>query len=206
MRMKMVRSVLTSLGLVCSSLWVGLSSAAAQELGAAQSTPAGQVGQPSSTATAAFPSDARIAIVDVDRVASLSSEGKAATAKLEELRNKKQAEVSARGKEVEALQAKLAQTSSLVDDAERVRQQRELERARLNLQRFTADAQAEVQEAQQETIRWFNTRLFPVINAIATEKKLWAIFQAENALWFDPAIDLTEEVARRLDAASTPKR
>ncbi len=197
----MTRAILPSLGLVCTFLCVSPSSAAVQ------STLPGQNNQPSPTATAAaFPSDARIAIVDVDRVAALSSDGKAATAKLAELRDKKSAEVSARGKEVEALQAKLAQSSSLVDDAARARLQREFERARLDFQRLTADAQAEVQAAQEETIRSFNTRLFPVINDIAIEKKLWAIFQAENALWFDPAIDLTEEVAKRLDAASTPKR
>jgi Skp family chaperone for outer membrane proteins len=139
-------------------------------------------------------------------VASLSSEGKAAAAKLDDLRSKKSAEVSARGKAVEALEAKLAQPTSIVDDAGRVRLQREFERARIDFQRFTADAQAEVQDAQRETIRWFNSKLFPIVNQLATEKKLWAIFNADDALWYDPAIDLTEEVARRLDAATASKR
>jgi Skp family chaperone for outer membrane proteins len=86
-----------------------------------------------------------------------------------------------------------------------VRLQREFERARIDFQRFTADAQAEVQAAQQETIRWFNTKLFPVINELASEKKLWAIFNAEDALWFNPSLDLTEEVAKRLDAAAAKR-
>lgn len=192
----MTRTTVLSLGLGCAFLLAGVTPASAQALGLAQ-------GQ---RELAAFPADARIAIVDVDRVAALSGEGKAATAKLEDLRNKKTAEVSARGKEVEALQAKLAQTGSLVDDAGRLRLQREFERARIDFQRFTADAQAEVQAAQQETIRWFNTKLFPVINELATEKKLWAIFNAEDALWFNPSLDLTEEVAKRLDAAAVSKR
>ena len=197
----------TFLVLGCAFLFAGASPAAAQRLELAPATTLSQTDQPSRPgALDAFPSDARIAIVDVDRVASLSSEGKAATAKLEDLRNKKSAEVSARGKEVEALQAKLAQTGSLVDDAGRLRLQREFERARIDFQRFTADAQAEVQAAQQETIRGFNIRLFPVINELATERKLWAIFQAEDALWFNPAIDLTEEVAKRLDASAASKR
>jgi Skp family chaperone for outer membrane proteins len=192
----MTRTTVLSLGLGCAFLWAGVTSASAQGIGLGQ-------GQ---RELAAFPADARIAIVDVDRVAALSGEGKAATAKLEDLRNKKTAEVSARGKAVEALQAKLTQTSSLVDDAGRVRLQREFERARIDFQRFTADAQAEVQAAQQETIRWFNTKLFPVINELASEKKLWAIFNAEDALWFNPSLDLTEEVAKRLDAAAASKR
>ena len=197
---------LTCLAFGVALLATGVTDVAAQgaKLTSASSLP--QVDQPARLSAAAFPDEARVAIVNVDRVASLSGEGKAAAAKLEDLRNKKSAEVSARGKEVEALQAKLAQTDSLLNDTARLRLQREFERARIDFQRFTADAQAEVQEAQRETIRWFNSRLFPVINQIATEKKLWAVFNAEDALWFSPALDLTDEVARRLDAAATPKR
>ncbi len=201
----MTKTTLTSLGLGCAFLMSSVTSAVAQRLDVAPAAPLVQADQTARLSSAAFPDDGRIAIVNVDRVASLSGEGKAATAKLEDLRNKKSAEVSARGKEVEALQAKLTQTDSFLNDAARVRLQREFERARIDFQRFTADAQAEVQEAQKETIRWFNARLFPVINQIATEKKLWAIFNAEDALWFAPALDLTEEVAKRLDQSTVKK-
>lgn len=187
-------------------LVAGASSASAQSTGLAASSVPPQLTQPVRPQTSAFPPDARVAVVNVDMVASLSSEGKAAAAKLDDLRSKKSAEVSARGKAVEALEAKLAQSTSIVDDAGRVRLQREFERARIDFQRFTADAQAEVQDAQRETIRWFNSKLFPIVNQLATEKKLWAIFNADDALWYDPAIDLTEEVARRLDAATASKR
>jgi outer membrane protein len=147
----------------------------------------------------AFPEDARVAYIDIDRVAALSGQGKAAAAKLDDLRNKKSAEVSARGKEVEALQAKLTQGETVLNDSARARLQRQFERARIDFQRFSEDAQAEVQEAQRETLRGFNAQLFPVIAQIASEKKLWAVFGAENLMWYNPAIDLTEEVAKRLD-------
>ena len=146
-----------------------------------------------------FPEDARIAYVDIDRVAALSGEGKAAAAKLDELRNKKAAEVSARGKEVEALQTKLTTTASILNETTRRQLERQFQRAQIDFQRFSEDAQAEVQEAQRETLRGFNAQLFPVIDQIAKEKKLWAVFGNDNAMWWNTAIDLTEEVARRLD-------
>lgn len=193
---------MTRLTCVLAALLVaGASSASAQSSDLASSSALPQRDPPVRPQASAFPDDARVAVVNVDMVASLSTEGKAAAAKLEDLRNRKSAEVSARGKAVEALEAKLAQSTSIVDDAGRVRLQREFERARIDFQRFTADAQAEVQDAQRETIRGFNSRLFPIVTQLATEKKLWAIFNAEDALWFDPAIDITEEVARRLDAS-----
>jgi len=146
-----------------------------------------------------FPEDARIAYVDIDRVAALSGEGKAAAAKLDELRNKKAAEVSARGKEVDALQAKLTTTASILNETTRRQLERQFQRAQIDFRRFSEDAQAEVQEAQRETLRGFNAQLFPVIDQIAKEKKLWAVFGTDNAMWWNTAIDLTEEVARRLD-------
>ena len=48
--------------------------------------------------------------------------------------------------------------------------------------------------------------LVQVIGQIAKEKKLWAVFGNDDALWFNPVLDLTEEVAKRLDAGVAPKR
>jgi outer membrane protein len=158
------------------------------------------------TAVSGFAAEARVAYVDVERVASLSSEGKALAAKLQDLRAKKSAEVTERSKAVEALQSKLAQTGSVLDEVVRLRLEREFQRAQLDFQRFTADAQAEVQDAQQEILRTFNSRVFPIIGEIAREKKLWAVFGSENLLWYSPEVDLTQEVAARLDATAAPAK
>jgi len=167
--------------------------------------PAVQNEQPA-RAAAGISDEARIAFVDIERVAALSGEGKAAAAKLQDLRAKKSEEVASRSRQVEALQAKLVQSDPVLNDASRVRLQREFQRAQIDFQRFSEDAQAEVQAAQQETRRGFNAQLFPVIGQIAKEKKLWAVFGNDDALWFSPVLDLTEEVAKRLDAAVAPKR
>lgn len=153
------------------------------------------------TARAAFPEDARIGYVDIERVAALSNEGKAATAKLGDLRKRKDAELAESSKQLESLQQKLAQSASVMAEPALGRLRRDFERARINFQRLSEDAQAEVQDTQQQLLRQFTERLFPVIGQVATEKKLWAVFGDENnPLWYLPAIDLSEEVAKRLDA------
>jgi Skp family chaperone for outer membrane proteins len=161
---------------------------------------------PSQPARAAFPADARIGYVDLERVASLSSEARAATTKLQDLRAKKAAEVAERGKQVDLLRQKMTQGSALLSETAMTRLQREFERAQIDFQRFSEDAQAEVQATQQELLHAFTSRLFPLVGEVATEKKLWAVFSNQsNLLWHAPAIDLSEEVARRLDAAA-PKQ
>lgn len=156
-------------------------------------------------ASLAFPDSARVAFVDVDQVAALSAAGKAAAARLHELRDKKAAELSERGKQVDALQAKLVQGGTVLTDVARRRLEREFQRAQVDFQRLTEDAQEDVRELQQELLQAFTAQLFPVIENIAKEKNLWAVFSSEAAtLWHNPALDLSEEVARRLDGASKP--
>jgi len=170
---------------------------------AAQSpvTQASQVG--GDAVTMAFPAEARVAYVDVDRVAALSAEGKAANAKLNDLRAKKAADLQARSKQVQALQDKINQGTNVLNDGTRVRLQRDFQRAQIDFQRASEDAQSEVQEAQQETSQAFSARLFPIIGEVAKEKKIWAVFGTETSLlWHDAAMDLSEEVAKRLDAST----
>jgi outer membrane protein len=178
--------------LVCVGLTVCVVSASAQAL------PANT--QPSS-AVARFPADARIAYVDLDRVAALSSAGKAAAAKIDELRSKRATELAERSKQVSALEQKMTQSAAVLNDDGRIRMQREYQRARVSFERLRDDAQAEVQDLQEELLRAFTARVFPVIGDVAKERKLWAVFSKEASLiWHDPAVDLTEEIARRLDA------
>ena len=84
----------------------------------------------------------------------------------------------------------------------RVRLQRDFQRAQVDFQRASEDAQNALQEAQQETSQAFSAKLFPIIGEVAREKKIWAVFGNDSGLlWHDPATDLSEEVAKRLDAS-----
>lgn len=151
----------------------------------------------------AFPADARIAYVDVDRVASVSAEGRAARANLEALSAKRAADLEARRKKVGTLQEKLAGAATVLDAAAAAALQREFQRAQVDFRRASEDAQADIDSARQDAMNAFSAKLFPIIGAISKEKKIWAVFGADSGLaWHDPAIDLTAEVARRLDAAA----
>jgi Skp family chaperone for outer membrane proteins len=169
----------------------------------AQSFTASGVARPiERQAREAFPKDARIGYVDLERVAALSSEGKTASAQLAALRTKKTAEVAERSKQVELLQQRLSAGSAVLNEAAYARLQREFQRAQLDFQRFSDDAQAELQDTQQQLWRAFTTRLFPVVGLVATERNLWAVLSSDaSLLWHLPAIDLSEEIAQRLDAA-----
>ena len=151
-----------------------------------------------------FPQGARVAFINIQRIASESAEGKASTARVKALYDKKVAESSDRQKALAAAQQKLQQGGAVLSDQARAQLEKEVERLQVELQRFTEDGQKEVQGLQQELQTDFQKKLVPVINTVASELGLHLVFsQVDSGLvWADPGLDLTAEVIRRFDAAT----
>ena len=158
---------------------------------------------PASPPKVAFPDDARIAFVNLNYVFASSREGKAATTELQALQNKKSADISAKTKEVQALEQKLTQGTMVLNDEARGRLEREVTRAKVDFERLVQDSQAEVQERQQQFQRAFSRKLFPAIGEVAKTRNLWAVFSTteENLLWHQAALDISEEIVVRIDGA-----
>jgi Skp family chaperone for outer membrane proteins len=102
-----------------------------------------------------------------------------------------------------ANQEKLQKSGSLLADAARQALEKDIERQQVEIQRFTQDAQAEVQELQAELQNEFQRRLLPVIDAVAQEKALLMIFSVADAgvVWANPGLDVTGDVIKRFDTA-----
>lgn len=156
---------------------------------------------------APFPEGAKIAFVDVQRIATESIEGKAATSKLDALRNKKTNELNEKNKALQANQQKLQQQSGVLSVEAQGQLQKEIEKQQVEIQRFTQDAQAEVQELQQELQVEFQKKLFPIIGQVAVEKNLHMLFSQGDSgiIWAAPGLDITADVIKRFDAAGSVK-
>jgi outer membrane protein len=164
-------------------------------------TPAAPAAQP--TPPKPFPEGAKIAFIDPQVIASGSVEGKAATARIQELTKKKTAEIQQKQKQAQDLQTKLQQGGTVLSDAARGQAEKDLQRLQRELQGMQEDANAEVQELQQQLQADFLTKLNPIIDQVATEKGLHLIFSTESGiLWGFSGLDLSQEVIKRFDAAA----
>jgi outer membrane protein len=154
---------------------------------------------------APFPQGAKIGFVDIQRVVNESAEGKASSAKVNALVQKKQAEGVEKNKQLQANQQKLQQSGGVLSDAARGQLEKEIERQQVESQRFQQDAQSEINELTQELQNEFIKKVRPVLQQVATEKGLHALFNADAAgvAWADPGLDLTTEVVKKLDAGAS---
>jgi outer membrane protein len=144
----------------------------------------------------------RMAFLDLQRVAAESAEGKVASGKVQELTKKKTGELAEKTKALQANQEKLKQGASVLNDAARAQTQREIDRLTVEIDRFQEDANAEVQQLQQELQGDFQEKLRPVVDALVKELAIGLLFSAGDAgaIYVDPSLDITGEVIKRFDS------
>jgi outer membrane protein len=173
----------------------------------AQTTPAPTQPAPTLQPPAPFPAGAKVGLVNLQLIAQNSVEGKAASGRVQALIQKKQAEGADKAKQLQANQQKLQTSGGVMSETARTALERDIERQQKEGERFQQDAQAEVNELQQELQGEFQKKLFPLLQELAKEKGLHALLSAQDAgvIWADPGIDLTSEAIKKLDAATAPK-
>lgn len=149
-----------------------------------------------------FPADAKIGFVDPQMVLELSVAGKAGLARLNQLAEKKQAEIAARNKAAVALDQEIRANQSVWSASVATQKQAELTKLQNELQYLQTQAQSEHDALQQQVLSEFQDKVIPVIEQLRQEKGLWAILTpGAQAAAVDARLDLSAEVIKRLDAA-----
>jgi outer membrane protein len=154
-----------------------------------------------------FPEGAKIAYVVLQRIANESAEGKAATAKIQALQQKKAAELNEKNKQLQSIQAKLEKEASVMSATAQADLAKQAERLNTEIQRFTQDAQQEIQDLQNQLQQQFQQRIEPVLAQVGQEKGLHFIFNGPDSglVWADVALDISTDVIKKLDAAPAAK-
>ena len=167
----------------------------------APAAPAAPAAQAAPAPPAPFPQGAKVAFVNLQAIAQLSADGKSAATKVNAVAQKKQTEAADKAKLLQSNQQKLETSGSVMSEAARTQLQKDIERQTVEGQRFEQDAQAELNELQQQLQAEFQTKLMPVLEALSKEKGLQVLFSAGDSgvIWAEPGIDLTLEAVARLD-------
>jgi outer membrane protein len=153
----------------------------------------------------------KIAYVDLQRAFAEADEGRAAKAKLEQMRDAKQKEID---KEQEALKKEkdtYDKQAATMTEATRNAQQTELQRKFVDLQQRFEKGRAELAQNERETLSSILAKMQPIIQSIAQRDGFTMVFEkTDSGLLYAPAsLDLTNELIRQFNekykvAGSTP--
>ncbi len=152
---------------------------------------------------APFPEGAKVAFVVLQRIANESADGKAASAQIQGLQQKKAAELADKQKQLQGIQAKLEKEGTVMSATAQADLTKQAERLNTEIQRFTQDAQQELAELQQQLQQQFEARVTPVLDEVRKEKGLLMIFNGPDSglVAADPGLDISMDVIKKLDAA-----
>lgn len=155
---------------------------------------------------APFPQGAKIAFINIQTIAAGSTVGKDASKKLQDLNSKKVAEINDKQKQLQALQTKLNQGTSVMNDNARGQLEKDIDKLQRDIQFSQQNAQAEMNELQNDLQGEFQQKLIPIVKAVAEEKGLHAVFSIGDSgvAYYDPGLDISEEVIKRLDGTAKP--
>jgi outer membrane protein len=148
-----------------------------------------------------FPQDSKIAFIDINVIAASSVAGKEAAKKLEALQTKKSAELQEKSKQLQALQTKLQTGGTVLNDAARGALEKDIDRLQRDIQFNQQNAQAEFNDLTNELQTEFQKKLLPIIEEVAKEKGLYAVFSIADAgaAYVHAGLNISDEIVKRLD-------
>jgi outer membrane protein len=150
-----------------------------------------------------FPADARVGFVNLQAVVQNSQLGRAGQEKLKALSDEKTSEIAEKNKAIQALQQEIKSGQNVLSQTVLQQKTAELDRATRELQFLQEQAQVDFDALQSQLLEEFGQRVLPIVEAIRAEKNLWFVLSTgedSGLLAVGPALDLSAEVVRRLDA------
>jgi outer membrane protein len=146
---------------------------------------------------------ARVAVIDVQKVLTQSSAGKAAYEKLKKMQDDRLDRAKAMDEELRKLDADINAKKLSLSEDKLADMQKQLADKRISMQRFAQDADREIGEARDRELQALEAKIKPVIDAIGKEMGLAAIFNKfeSGLVYASDAIDITETVVKRFNEA-----
>ena len=146
---------------------------------------------------------ARVAVIDVQKVLTTSTAGKAAYDKLKKMQDDRMAQAKSMDEELKKLDAEIATKRLSLSEDKLTEMQKTLADKRINMQRYAQDAEREIGEARDRELMALEAKIKPVIDALGKEMGLAAIFNKfeSGLVYASEAIDITDTVVQRFNAA-----
>jgi len=149
----------------------------------------------------------RIAVIDTEKILLSSSAGKKAVADLKKLQDQREKELGARAQELKDLQAKLNDGRLSLAQDKLADMSKQYEEKEIALRRAQDDATRELTKKRDEMLASIDDKVMPVINQVGKELGYTLIFRKfeSGLIYADDAVDITNIVVQRIDAASQGK-
>ena len=149
----------------------------------------------------------KVGVVNSQDVLEKSAEGKRVMGQIQDKDKQNQDRLSAIDEEIRNLETRInTQRLTLTQEA-MMQLSSDLEKKRTERKRFAEDSLREMQEFTTRLFQRVQNELLPIIEQLGKDKNLDIIFDLarSGAIYFNPTIDITQDVITRYDASKAAR-
>lgn len=149
----------------------------------------------------------KIGVVNSQDVLEKSAEGKRVMAQIQDKDKQNQSRLNTLDEDIRKLETRInTQRLTLTNEA-MMQLSSDLEKKRTERKRFAEDSLREMQEFTGRLFQRVQTELLPIIEQVGNDKNLDIILDLarSGAIYFNPTIDLTQEVITKYDASKASR-
>lgn len=145
----------------------------------------------------------KIGVINSQEVLEKSAEGKRVIARLQERDKANQAALTKIDDDIRQLETKLNTQRLTLSEEALYQMNADLEKKRTERKRLAEDSFRDWQDLQLKLFNRVQSELLPIIEQLGKEKGVDVIFDLakSGAVYFNPSIDLTDEIIKRYDAS-----
>ena len=146
----------------------------------------------------------KIAVIDTEKILLSSQAGKKAVADLKKLQEQRETELRGKAQELKDLQTKISEGRLSLAQDKLADLSKQYEEKEITLRRAQDDATRELNKKRDEMLAAIDERVMPVINQAGKDLGYTLIFRKfeSGLIYADEAVDITNTIIQRLDAAA----
>jgi outer membrane protein len=141
----------------------------------------------------------KVGVFDAQRISEETAEGKRIQGQLSGFRDRKQAELQAKEKEVSELQAQLTSQSLSLSQEKRATLEKDVQRKALDLNQAREAAGREMQLEVNEAQSKFQAQLLAVVEQFGREEGFTVVLEKSLVAYSDAAVDITTALVDRFN-------
>jgi outer membrane protein len=147
---------------------------------------------------------ARVAVIDVQKVLTSSTAGKAAYDKLKKMQDDRVEKAKQMDDEIKKLDTDINTKKISLSDDKLADMAKQLSDKKIAMQRYAQDADREIGEARDRELQALEVKIKPVIDAIGKEMGIAAIFNKfeSGLVYASDAIDITDTVIKKFNEST----
>ncbi|HPU93835.1 MAG TPA: OmpH family outer membrane protein [Candidatus Saccharicenans sp.] len=159
-------------------------------------------------ATATAQSAQKVAFIDSQKAFDRSAQGQKVIALLQDKENEIKASLKQRQEEINSLQDKFA-SQRLTLNEEALRQLKlEIDKKEAENKKYEQDSSIEFDQFKAKLIKKMRDEMLSIVDELVKERGYDLVFDLSSSglIYFRPALDITEEVIKKYDEASSRKQ